>query len=85
MLDSIAELLREGISLFRKPSSEEPGVGQNGEPRMLFEKTFGAHPSLLLRQYSTYFGITSRASLLATTSRISRRFFPASIIASRDP
>jgi hypothetical protein len=32
-----------------------------------------------------YFGITSRASLLATTSRSSLRFFPASIIASREP
>jgi len=32
-----------------------------------------------------YFGITSWASLLATTSRISLRFLPASIMASRDP
>jgi hypothetical protein len=33
----------------------------------------------------SYFGITSRANLLATTSRSSARFFPASIMASRDP
>jgi hypothetical protein len=32
-----------------------------------------------------YFGITSRANLLITTSRISLRFFPASIMASREP
>jgi hypothetical protein len=32
-----------------------------------------------------YFGITSRASLLATTVRISLRFLPASIMASREP
>lgn len=33
----------------------------------------------------SYFGITSRASLLITTSRRSLRFFPASIMASREP
>ena len=32
-----------------------------------------------------YFGITSCANLLITTSRISLRFFPASIMASREP
>ncbi len=32
-----------------------------------------------------YFGITSRANLLATNSRISVRFFPASTMASREP
>jgi hypothetical protein len=32
-----------------------------------------------------YFGVTSRANLLAITSRMSLRFFPASIIASREP
>jgi hypothetical protein len=32
-----------------------------------------------------YFGTTSRANLLATTSRRSLRFFPASIIASLEP
>jgi hypothetical protein len=31
-----------------------------------------------------YLGITSRANLLATTSRRSLRFFPASIMAARD-
>lgn len=34
---------------------------------------------------SIYFGITSLATLLATTSRISARFLAASSIASRDP
>ena len=33
----------------------------------------------------SYFGITSRANLLATTSRISLRFVAASIMASREP
>jgi hypothetical protein len=33
----------------------------------------------------SYFGITSRANLLATTSRISLRFFAASSMASREP
>ena len=40
---------------------------------------------LRCRTLLRYFGITSRASLLATTSRVSLRFFPASIIASREP
>ena len=35
--------------------------------------------------FQDYFGITSRANLLATTSRNSVRFLPASIIASREP
>jgi hypothetical protein len=35
--------------------------------------------------FDSYFGITSRANLLATTSRISLRFFAAAIMASRDP
>src|ERR1035441_9956553 len=37
------------------------------------------------QRFHFYFGITSCANLLATTSRISLRFFPASIMASRDP
>lgn len=34
---------------------------------------------------SNYFRVTSRARWLAIVSRISARFFPASIIASREP
>lgn len=36
-------------------------------------------------RFHSYFGITSRANLLATTSRISLRFFAASSMASREP
>ena len=55
------------------------------KPRILLKKTFGAcrespHPA-----FNFYFGITSRANLLDTTSRSSLRFFAASIIASREP
>ena len=41
--------------------------------------------NLKVRYALSYLGITSRANLLATTSRSSVRFFPASIMASRDP
>jgi hypothetical protein len=48
------------------------------------QQVFGASGFVLFRFHS-YFGITSRANLLATTSRISFRFFAASIMASREP
>jgi hypothetical protein len=57
-----------------------------GSSRMLLgSKHSGTGPVLLHPWSNSYFGITSRANLLATTSRRSLRFFPASIMASRDP
>jgi len=58
---------------------------RDGKPRMLREKVFGAAAVRLQQRCKSYLGVTSRASLLITTSRRSLRFFPASIIASREP
>ncbi len=56
------------------------------EPRMVWQNALGAGLVLLLRfRIDNYFGITSRASLLITTSRTSLRFLPASSMASREP
>ena len=41
--------------------------------------------AILYSSWAVYFGISSWANLLATTSRMPVRFFPASIIASREP
>ncbi len=60
-------------------------ANKNGKPRMLFRKTLGAAPVCLPHGSNSYFGITSRANLLITTSRISLRFFAASSMASREP
>ena len=57
---------------------------RNASPEYFAKKTLGAPGSFQFR-FRDYFGITSRANLLATTSRISLRFFPASIMASREP
>jgi hypothetical protein len=67
--------------------SSQRAFKYHGKPRMRVSKrTFGASPRLCSYFLDDcYFGITSRASLLATNSRISVLFFPASIIASRDP
>jgi hypothetical protein len=49
------------------------------------QQTFEAPPVSFQFRFRFYFGITSRANLLATTSRISPRFFAASSMASREP
>jgi hypothetical protein len=64
---------------------QELSHSKNGKPRMLCQKKFGALPVSFHLRFHGYFGIISRASLLATTSRSSLRFFPESIIASREP
>jgi hypothetical protein len=62
---------------------EQFGHSKNSKPERSL-RTFGSATfnSIL---FEIYFGITSRANLLATTSRSSLRFFPASIMASREP
>jgi hypothetical protein len=50
-----------------------------------FTTHFGAPPASFQFRLHSYFGVTSRANLLATTSRISLRFFAASSMASREP
>src|ERR1700674_1842277 len=52
--------------------------------RKICQKSFG-DCTFLVVGFRDYFGTTSRANLLATTSRRSARFLPASIIASREP
>jgi hypothetical protein len=68
----------------RAPPLATRGHSKNCKARMLCQENIRAPGSFQFR-FRDYFGITSRANLLATTSRISLRFFPASIMASREP
>jgi hypothetical protein len=54
-------------------------------PERPAKRAFGVASSFCFYLLICYFGITSRASLLDTNSLISLLFFPASIIASREP
>ena len=68
------------------------GQGRRWEIRFQTDKApnaFKEHSGLVREwphpSFNFYFGITSRASLLDTTSRLTLRFFAASIIASLEP
>jgi hypothetical protein len=65
----------------------EPGriVCVSTNPERSAKRAFGVASSFCFYLLIGYFGITSRASLLDTNSLISLLFFPASIIASREP
>jgi hypothetical protein len=68
-----------------RPSGRRNSAAPKRQAPNASQKTFGAPPVSFHFRFHSYFGITSRANLLATTSRISLRFFPASIMASREP
>jgi hypothetical protein len=68
----------------RRTDTPNGSFEKAGGPRMVLHKIFGPadlHCGVMTR----YLGVTSRAKWLDTTSRISARFLPASIMASREP